>query len=141
MRYLLDTNVVSEAWKPSPNESVKRWMAQNSEECALSVITLAELDYGMHMLPFGKRRSLLQKHIEFLREDFWDAIIGFNFPEATAWSEYAAEVTSEHTKRFWNARTIRDSALAATARAWSLIMVTRDTGHFPFVETVNPFLG
>ena len=139
MLYLLDTNVVSEAWKPSPSPAVERWMQQNSEDSALSVITLAELDYGLHLLPFGKRRSGLQKRIEFLRDDFSDAIIPFDLPEAAAWAEYAAEVTSQHGKKFWTSRTIRDSALAAIARAWSLTVVTRDTGHFPFIATLNPF--
>src|SRR4051794_17864031 len=106
MLYLLDTNVVSEAWKPSPNPAVEKWIQQNSEDCALSVITLAELDYGMHLLSFGKRRSALQKQIEFLREDFSDAILAFDFAEASAWAEYAAEVTSQHGKKFWTARTI-----------------------------------
>jgi predicted nucleic acid-binding protein len=74
-----------------------------------------------------------------LREDFADVVLPFDLTEAFAWGEYAAEVTAERGKRFWTARTIRDAALAATARAWSLIVVTRDTGHFPFVETFNPF--
>jgi len=103
------------------------------------VITLAELDYGLHLLPFSKRRSALQKRIEFLRDDFSDAVIPFDLPEAAAWAEYAAEVTSQHGKKFWTSRTIRDSALAAIAPAWTLTVVTGDTGHFPFVATLNPF--
>jgi predicted nucleic acid-binding protein len=90
-------------------------------------------------LPFGKRRSALQKRIEFLRDDFSDAIIPFDLPQAAAWAEYAAQVTSQHGKKFWTSRTIRDSALAAIARACSLTVVTRDTGHFPFIATLNPF--
>lgn len=139
MLFLLDTNVVSEAWKPTPVPSVEKWMLENAEDCALSVITLAELDYGVHLLPFSKRRSALKKNIDFLREDFSDAIIGFDLPEASAWGQYAAEVTAQYGKKFWNARTIRDSALAATARAWSLVLVTRDARHFPLIQTYNPF--
>jgi predicted nucleic acid-binding protein len=139
MLFLLDTNVVSEAWKAKPSPSVERWMFENSKDCALSVITLTELDYGLHLLPFGKRRSALERNIGFLRQDFADSIIGFDLPEASAWAAYAAEVTGQHGKKFWNARTMRDSALAATARAWSLTVITRDTSHFPFIETLNPF--
>src|SRR5207302_1511377 len=93
MRFLLDTNIVSEAWKPRPNPAVEQWMSENGEESALSVITLAELEYGMHLLPFSKRRGMLQRQIDFLREDFSDALLPFALAEAAAWSEYAAEVT------------------------------------------------
>ena len=110
MRFLLDTNIVSEAWKPLPSSTVQRWMSENGDECALSVITLAELHYGIEMLPFSKRRSSLERRISFLREDFSDTILPFALTEASAWSQYAAEVTAEWGKRFWTARTIRDSA-------------------------------
>jgi len=139
MHFLLDTNIVSEAWKPRPSPAVQEWIREHGEECALSVITLAELEYGMHLLPFSKRRAALERQIDFLREDFSDALLPYALAEAAAWSEYAAEVTANRGKKFWNARTIRDSALAATARAWSLTVATRDIGHFPFVDTVNPF--
>jgi predicted nucleic acid-binding protein len=139
MLFLLDTNIVSEAWKPRPNAAVEEWMMEHSDECALSVITLAELDYGLHLLPFGKRRSRLERQIQFLREDFSDALLPFAAAEAAAWAQYAAEVTAERGKDFWTARTMRDSALAATARAWTLTVVTRDVDHFPFVEVLNPF--
>ena len=51
MRFLVDTNIVSEAWKPRPSPAVQQWMSDHGEESALSVITLAELEYGMHLLP------------------------------------------------------------------------------------------
>jgi hypothetical protein len=139
MRFLVDTNIVSEAWKPRPNPGVVSWMKENGDECALSVISVAELTYGLHLLPYGKRQSALRRQIEFLREDFGDALLPFSLVEAAAWGQYAAEVTADRGKQWWNARSVRDSALAATARAWSLAVVTRDVGHFPFVDNVNPF--
>ena len=139
MLWLLDTNVVSDFWKPRPNPGAEAWLEANHEECALSEITFGELYYGTHRLPFGKRRSELLRHIGFLREDYRDVILPFGPAESEAWGEYAAEVFAERGKKFWNARTIRDSALAATARAWSLTVVTRDLAHFPFVQTFNPF--
>jgi predicted nucleic acid-binding protein len=139
MRWLLDTNVVSELWKDKPNAGAAAWIEENKDECAVSEITFAELYYGIHRLPFGKRRAELLRHAAFLREDYRDAILGFNAIEAEFWGEYAAEVTAARGKKYRTARTIRDAALAATARAWSLVAVTRDVAHFPFVETLNPF--
>ena len=139
MIWLLDTNVISELRKPRPNRGVEAWLEENKEDCALSEITFGELHYGVHRLPFGKRRSELQRHISFLREDYRDVILPFGPAESEAWGEYAAEVMAGRGKKFWTGRTTRDSAIAATALAWSLTMVTRDVSHFPFVATINPF--
>ena len=139
MLWLLDTNVVSDLWKPRPDPGVEAWLQENKDDCALSEITFGELYYGVHRLPFGKRRSKLARSISFLREDYRDVILPFGPTESEAWGEYAAEVTASLGIRFWNARTTRDSAIAAIARAWSLTVVTRDAGHFPFVDTFSPF--
>lgn len=139
MIWLLDTNVVSELWKPRPDSGVLAWLEENKDDCALSEITFGELHYGLHRLPFGKRRSELQRCIGFLREDYRDVILPFGPAESEAWGEYAAGVIASRGKKFWTARTTRDSAIAATARAWSLTVVTRDVSHFPFVATTNPF--
>jgi len=114
-------------------------LQENQDDCALSEITFAELHYGVHRLAFSKRRSELLRHISFLREDYREVILPFGPAEAEAWGEYAAEVFASRGKQFWTSRTTRDSAIAAIARAWSLTVVTRDFGHFPFVETLNPF--
>jgi predicted nucleic acid-binding protein len=139
MLWLLDTNVVSEMWKPRPSDRAVAWLEDNKDECTLSEITFGELHYGVHRLPFSKRRAELLRRVTFLREDYRDVILPFGSTESEYWGQYAAEVYAGYGKKFWNARTIRDSAIAATARAWSLVVVTRDTGHFPFVETLNPF--
>jgi toxin FitB len=139
MIWLLDTNVVSDLWKPRPNPGVVRWLEENKDECALSEITFGELYYGVHRLPFGKRRSELLRSISFLREDYRDVVLPFGPVESEAWGEYAAEVIADRGKKFWTGRTTRDSAIAAIARAWSLTVVTRDANHFPFVTTLNPF--
>src|SRR5208282_2325407 len=128
MIWLLDTNVVSEVWKAKPNAGVVRWLEENKDECALSEITFGELFYGIHQLPFGKRRSELARRINFLREDYRDVTLPFGPVESEAWGQYAAEVTADRGKAFWTARTTRDSAIASIARAWSLTVVTRDAG-------------
>jgi len=139
MNWLLDTNVISEFWKAQVDPGVLAWMENNKDDCALSEITFGELNYGVHRLPFGKRRSELVRLIGFLREDYRDVILPFGPAESEVWGEYAAEVFAERGKTFWTARTTRDSAIAAIARAWGLTVVTRDTGHFPLVPTLNPF--
>jgi predicted nucleic acid-binding protein len=82
----------------------------------------------------------LQRHINFLQEDYRDVVLPFGPAESEAWGQYAAEVMASRGKKFWTGRTTHDSAIAATARAWSLTVVTRDVSHFPFVPNFNPFI-
>src|ERR1700733_9944503 len=117
MIWLLDTNVVSEMWKPRPNPGVPAWLEAHADDCALSEITFGELHYGVNRLPFSKRRSELLRNITFLREDYRDVVLPFGPVESEVWGEYAAEIIAERGESFWTARTTRDSAIAAIARA------------------------
>ena len=62
---LLDTNVISEPLRQTPDERVIAWIdAQPMETLFLSVITVAELRAGVALLPAGKRRSGLHQDLE-----------------------------------------------------------------------------
>ena len=55
---VLDTNVLSETFKPSPSKAVLRWLApQEPPEVFTTTITHAELLYGVELLRAGKRRG------------------------------------------------------------------------------------
>ena len=59
---LLDTNVISEPLRPTPEQRVIGWIdAQPMETLYLTAITVAELRTGMALLPAGKRRSRLAR--------------------------------------------------------------------------------
>ena len=75
MRYLLDTNILSEMMKPAPHAEVERWMESHEGECSLSVLVLAELADGVEALPAGKKRSELATKLNFLLEDYADQIL------------------------------------------------------------------
>lgn len=54
---MLDTNIVSEVMKPSPSETVVDWLnQQQSERLHLSSVTIGEIEYGLRILPDGRRR-------------------------------------------------------------------------------------
>jgi toxin FitB len=56
MDFLLDTNALSEWVKPRPNPGLIRWMESADEDRVfLSVISLAELRYGVEGMPTGAR--------------------------------------------------------------------------------------
>ena len=61
MRYLLDTNIISNITKPSPSESLLAWMAeQDDEDLYISSLTVAEIRRGVLEKPVGKRRDQLE---------------------------------------------------------------------------------
>lgn len=62
---ILDTNVVSELMKPAPSSQVLDWMRdQDQKDLAITVITLAEIYYGLGRLPEGRRREDLHRRFE-----------------------------------------------------------------------------
>ena len=66
LRFLLDTNVVSELTKPQPNPGVLLALAQHDADCAISAPTLEELVFGCHRLPAGARRDWLRRWVHGL---------------------------------------------------------------------------
>ena len=66
LRYLLDTNVVSELTKTTPNPSVLQALAQHEGACAISAPTLEELTFGCARLPAGPRQTWLQRWLDGL---------------------------------------------------------------------------
>jgi predicted nucleic acid-binding protein len=62
MSFLLDTNAVSEWVRPRPNPGLIGWMESTDENRGfISVISLAELRYGVKRLAAGSRRRRLEE--------------------------------------------------------------------------------
>jgi len=141
MKYLLDSNVVSEPVKSKPDPGVIAWIDAHESECAVSTITLAELRYGIERLPEGKRRRQLERDFAFFRQDLGSRVVAFDEAEAAEWGRYAAKLERELGRDAQRKVGIKDSQIAATALAHHLTVVTRNTDHFPHVDTLNPFSG
>jgi toxin FitB len=121
--FLLDTNVVSELAKPQPNVGVLRWLHEADEDrLFLSVITWAELRFGVERMAAGARRDKLHAWIrDELAERFEGRILGIDRAVAEMWSHILA--SSEKRGRRMN---LMDCFLAATARVYELTLVTRN---------------
>jgi toxin FitB len=62
---LLDTNIISEVMRPQPSDNVLNWLNQNSNlGLFVSSITIAEICYGLRILPIGQRRQQLEVSFE-----------------------------------------------------------------------------
>ena len=76
---LLDTNVVSEAMKPATHPAVQAWLNEQAiETLYLSSMTLAELLFGIGVLPAGKRQSRLTQALDGLMGMFRDRVLPFD---------------------------------------------------------------
>ena len=77
---LLDTNVVSELMRLSPNPGVESWIADRpADSLYFSAIGEAEMRYGLAVMPMGRRRDRLNSEIDaMLREDFEGRILPFD---------------------------------------------------------------
>lgn len=135
---LLDTNVVSAVMAPRPEESVLRWMNdQQTDTLYLSTITIAEIGYGLHALPAGRRRQTLQGRFErFVIAGFSHRVLVFDETAAMAYGEIMA-----HRRRRGRPMSALDGQIAAIARANRMAIATRNVSDFEEcgLEIVNPF--
>lgn len=134
---VLDTNVVSEAMRPSADTSVIDWLnRQSAETLFLTSVTLAELLFGIAALPEGKRKHALASTLDGLLKLFGERILPF---ETKAAQSYATLATNARAagKGF----PTPDGYIAAIAAATGFSVATRDTAPFDAVGVVviNPW--
>jgi hypothetical protein len=136
--FLLDTNVVSEWVKPRPDPGVITWLEEADEDRVfLSVVTLAELRYGIERMPAGARRSRLDR---WLREEmtlrFEQRILSVDALIAETWGRVAARSQAAGRKM-----SIMNAFLAATAEVHRLTIVTRNVVDFSALgnSVLNPW--
>lgn len=136
---LVDTNVISETLRQQPDPAVVRWMdAQSIETLYLSAVTVAELRYGIAVLPEGRRRQVLHSGLEqSVLPLFEGRILPFDGATAESYAELMAAA-----RRRGRGVSAADGYIAATAHAAGLMVATRDTSPFEAVglAVVNPWL-
>ncbi len=137
--FLLDTNVVSELWKEAPDPACVVWLDARAEACAISTITVSELRFGIERLTNEKRKAELERDYNFLLEDYAGRFFEFDGPAAAEWGRYAAELEAGLGADWWKMMDLRDTQIAAIAREYGLTVATRNSKHFPFCQTENPF--
>lgn len=135
---IVDTNIVSELLRPTPEPRVEGWLAaQDGFNIYLTAISEAELRYGVAIMGNGKRREALAGAIDrILREDLAGRILAFDSEAAEAYAAIAATRRSA-------GRPISqaDCQIAAIARARGATVATRNTTDFEGcgIELINPW--
>ena len=138
MRFLLDTNVLSELVRTAPAPSVVRWVsAAPPLELAISVLTIGELAKGVALRTPGRRRDALHKWFDTeLPRQFLGRLLEVDAAVATIWGRLSAEGAKRG-----RALPVIDGLLLATAAAHGLTLVTRNERDCAGrgVDIVNPW--
>ena len=126
MRFLLDTNVLSEAVAKAPRAEIVSWVERQSlDDIHLSVVTIGEIDFGIARLAEGLKRLRLQAWRDAIVERTGRRLLPIDLAVVAAWGEVRARAQAEH-----RTLPVLDAFLAATAEVHGLTLVTRNTKDF-----------
>ena len=137
MNYLLDTCVISELVRPSPNQNVVKWLNDiPNETFFLSVITIGEIRKGITKLPESKKKNRLTSWLHTLIEDYQERILPIDLHVAENWGIIQGKADTNGTPL-----ASVDSLIAAIACTHNLIVVTRNEKDFTAstVLLLNPW--
>jgi tRNA(fMet)-specific endonuclease VapC len=124
MKFLLDTNVVSEPLAARPSAGVLAGIEAHAAELAISAISWQEMHFGLERLPPGARRDRIRAYLE---ERVRPTLPILPF-DATA-SEWQARERAR-LSRIGRTPPYADTQIAAIAAVNGLVLVTRDARDF-----------
>jgi predicted nucleic acid-binding protein len=136
---VLDTNVTSELMKPAPSPKVTRWVrGHDVDELFTTSITLAEIDYGIHRLPTGRRKSSLRAASDDVFSMFAEQVLSFDAAAAQHYGQIVCDrdAAGIPIDGF-------DAQIASICRAHGAALATRNVKDFQDtgIIVVDPWLG
>jgi predicted nucleic acid-binding protein len=135
MRYLIDTNVLSELAKKETVPQVKEWFSKHAnDELFISAITVGEIAYGIEKMEAGKKKVDLEGWFESaLLEWFSGSIVPIDKDVMLIWA---------HLRATSRTLPILDSLIAASVLSAHALLVTRNTKDFEGIKNlkvINPW--
>lgn len=135
---ILDTNVLSELMKMSPDARLIDWLDRQPRTSVWTTsVTILEIRFGLQILPLGKRRNLQMEAFDIVLEKKIERrIAAFDLAAA----RLAADLMSERQKA-GRPGELRDTMIAGIALATNASLATRNTKHFENlrVQVINPW--
>ncbi len=135
---ILDTNVLSELMRRAPDPAVLAWLdRQPPLSVWITTVTLFECQFGLALMPPGRRRHALETSFAaLLAEDLDMRVLAFD-------TEAAAHAAALAAQRQLAGRPvdIRDTQIAGIAQSRRATLATRNLKHFEglSVKVVNPW--
>lgn len=138
MRFLLDTNIISNIVSPRPSNALLNWLSDQADDTLfIASMTIAEIKRGiLQLLPHGRRREQLEEWFDGAdgpRTAFANRILAFDEEAALIWAALMAE-----GKRAGRPRDAIDMILAATAELHGCIVLTDNDRDFVGLTYFNP---
>ena len=127
LRYLLDTNVISEATRPIPNPNIVRKLTEHQREIATAAVVFHELLYGCLRLPESQKRKFLLEYINQIPLKM--PILSYD-PLAAQWH---AEERARLSK-VGKTPAFADGQIASIAYSNNLVLVTNNVSDFQFFD-------
>jgi len=132
----LDTNVISETLRKSPDAAVIAWLLRHDAELALPTVTIAEIAYGIQKIRPDERADRLERGLSGWRHRFADRIFGLTEEAALAYGEIMGSAA-----RQGRGISAPDGMIAAIAHVNGGRLATRNISDFAStgVKLVNPW--
>jgi tRNA(fMet)-specific endonuclease VapC len=138
LKYLLDTNIISELISKNPNEKVVKFINDlNVDDVFLSAITIGEIKSGIENVQSNAKKELLSQwlHNDLLYK-FENRIISIDIEIMLTWGSI-----NHKLKKQGRALPIMDSIIGATCLSKELALITRNEKDFQnlAIKIINPF--
>ncbi len=135
MSFLLDTDLLSLLERKRVPAKLTAWMNQQ-DEFFISVVSLAELEYGLQQAP-ATHRAELAAWLKETRQKFASATEPLTEPVLMRWKQLLAELKSKN-----RTMSCEDSLIAATALFHGHSVATHNTRHFApaAIEMIDPLV-
>ena len=121
----VDTNVISESLKKTPDPAVLAWLVRNDSELARPTVTIAEIAFGIQKIRPDERADRLEQGLSRWRHRFADRIFGLTEEAALAYGEIMGAAT-----RQGRGMSAPDGMIAAIARVNGGRLATRNLNDF-----------
>jgi toxin FitB len=134
---ILDTNILSALMRQTPDQEVIEWLNRQPRTSVWTTsITVLEIQFGLQILPAGKRRSLLIRAFETVLDLMGERIAPFDMDAA---QQAGAFMASRQKKG--RPMDLRDAMIAGIAMTCHATLATRNTAHFEGIaaSVVNPW--